>query len=103
MVKLFEKEDAFCTFAGERDRSWSSNCHVLLALLQDDFRQSYASQIRKTVDFIIEFWWKSDGLPRDKWVSHESLQQKLHTYENAAFKPFLSGNVDGASIGSFPT
>ncbi|EUC26852.1 hypothetical protein COCCADRAFT_113213 [Bipolaris zeicola 26-R-13] len=71
MVKLFEEKDAFCTFPGERDRSWSSNCHVLLALLQNDFRARYVSQIRKTAGFITEFWWRSDRFPKDKWhLSH---------------------------------
>ncbi|KAF5845880.1 hypothetical protein GGP41_008361 [Bipolaris sorokiniana] len=92
MVKLFEKEDAFCTFAGERDRSWSSNCHVLLALLQDDFRQSYASQIRKTVDFIIEFWWKSDGLPRDKWHLSHFYPAMLMVQALVAFLRSLEGD-----------
>ncbi|EUC27264.1 hypothetical protein COCCADRAFT_10099 [Bipolaris zeicola 26-R-13] len=92
MVKMFEKEDAFCTFAGERDRSWSSNCHVLLALLQDDFRQSYASQIRKTVDFIIEFWWKSDGLPRDKWHLSHFYPAMLMVQALVAFLRSLEGD-----------
>jgi hypothetical protein len=69
MVAFFEKEDGFCTFPGERDRSWSSNCHVLLALLQHDFKTRYASQIHKAVIFITKFWWSSDGFPKDKWVS----------------------------------
>ncbi|KAH8128114.1 ent-copalyl diphosphate/ent-kaurene synthase [Trichoderma asperellum] len=51
MIKIFEKEDAFATFGGERDRSLSSNCHVLLALLSWNDGLRHESQIRKAATF----------------------------------------------------
>ena len=77
MIKIFEMDDAFTTFGGERDRSLSSNCHVLQALLEwndDGFR--YAPQIRKTATFVCEFWWNHDGRFKDKWAGHTV---ELHT------------------------
>ncbi|KAL3426503.1 hypothetical protein PVAG01_00012 [Phlyctema vagabunda] len=71
MIKIFEKEDAFATFGGERDRSLSSNCHVLLALLEWNDEHKYASQILKTATFVCQFWWNHDGIFKDKWhLSH---------------------------------
>jgi hypothetical protein len=68
MIKMFEGNDHFRTFSSERDPSFTSNCHVLLALLNQDDISRYWSQILKAVKFLCECWWNSDGRIRDKWV-----------------------------------
>ncbi|OAQ61667.1 ent-kaurene synthase [Pochonia chlamydosporia 170] len=71
MIKIFEKDDGFATFGGERDRSVSSHCHVLSVLLEWGDRPRYASQIRKAAIFVCETWWKHDKRFKDKWhLSH---------------------------------
>jgi hypothetical protein len=69
MIKLFEKNDAFGTMPTERDRSISSNCHVLLALLAWNDYAKYGAQIRKAARFMCEYWWNCNGRFKDKWVS----------------------------------
>jgi hypothetical protein len=68
MIKIFEKEDGFATFGGERDRSVSSHCHVLSVLLECGDKPRYASQIRKAAIFVCEAWWNHDKRFKDKWV-----------------------------------
>ncbi|KAI8951624.1 diterpene cyclase-like protein [Xylaria longipes] len=71
MIKIFEKEDGFATFGGERDRSVSSHCHVLSVLLEWGDKPRYASQIRKAAIFVCEAWWNHDKRFKDKWhLSH---------------------------------
>lgn len=71
MIKVFEKDDGFATFGGERDRSVSSNCHVLMALLEWGDRPRYSSQIRKAATFVCNHWWSHDKRFKDKWhLSH---------------------------------
>ncbi|KAF1921227.1 Ent-kaur-16-ene synthase [Ampelomyces quisqualis] len=71
MILMFEAEDHFRTFMGERDPSFTSNCHVLLALLHRSDIDQYLPQIEKTAKFLCKVWWDSDGLIKDKWhLSH---------------------------------
>ncbi|KAF5024596.1 hypothetical protein F66182_3359 [Fusarium sp. NRRL 66182] len=71
MIKAFEKSDHFATFGSERDPSFTSNCHVLLALLQQRDVDRYALPILKAVEFLCNFWWNSDYQVKDKWhLSH---------------------------------
>ncbi|EME80706.1 uncharacterized protein MYCFIDRAFT_189135 [Pseudocercospora fijiensis CIRAD86] len=67
LIRTFEKEDGFSTFGGERDRSVSTNCHVLLALLSWNNPSQYALQIRKAASFVCEYWWSFLGQCKDKW------------------------------------
>ncbi|SMR42083.1 unnamed protein product [Zymoseptoria tritici ST99CH_3D1] len=67
MIRRFEKKDAFGTMPAERDRSISSNCHVLLALLAWNDYPQYGLQIHKTASFICDYWWSSNGRMKDKW------------------------------------
>ncbi|KAI1877568.1 hypothetical protein JX265_003576 [Neoarthrinium moseri] len=67
MIKVFEGQNHFTTFGSERDPSFTSNCHVLLALLRQPDVSSYRSQIRKTIIFISEWWWYNDHHIKDKW------------------------------------
>jgi len=71
MIKAFEKPNHFATFESERDPSFTSNCHVLLALLHQPDLNRYHSQILKTASFICEFWWNSDHHVKDKWVRQD--------------------------------
>ncbi|RMZ72785.1 gibberellin cluster-kaurensynthase [Pyrenophora seminiperda CCB06] len=73
MISLFEKNDAFGTMAAERDRSISSNCHVLLALLAWSDYPQYGPQIHKAAKFVCESWWNCSGRYKDKWVKSFSL------------------------------
>ncbi|KAK2036510.1 hypothetical protein LZ31DRAFT_636535 [Colletotrichum somersetense] len=71
MIKVYEGRHHFTTFGSERDPSLTTNCHVLLALLQQPDTSQYHSQIIKTAGFICNYWWASEGNVRDKWhLSH---------------------------------
>jgi hypothetical protein len=69
MIKVFERADHFTTFGSERDPSFTSHCHVLLALLAQKNVAEYTPQIEKAVRFMCKAWWKSDYRIKDKWVS----------------------------------
>lgn len=68
LVEVFEAPTHFRTYSGERDPSLSANCNALIALLHSD-PASYSSQILKITRFLSDYWWKSDGKIKDKWVS----------------------------------
>ncbi|KAI1816639.1 terpene synthase family protein [Poronia punctata] len=67
LVKLFEADTHFRTYAGERDPSATANCNALLALLQQPDVSAYSGQILKVTKFLVDFWWTSDGEIMDKW------------------------------------
>ena len=67
LVAQFEGETYFNTFPGERNSSFSTNCHVLKALLCVPDRVRYTSQISKAAGFLCDSWW--NGTADDKWVS----------------------------------
>lgn len=69
MIKVFEARDHFTTFGSERDPSLTSNLHVLLSLLNQPNRSHYHSQILKSALFVCRWWWNSDSIIKDKWVS----------------------------------
>lgn len=101
MIKTFEKDDAFTTFGSERDRSVSSNCHVLLALVEwDDPR--YAPQMLKAAVFICESWWNHVGVFKDKWASHD-LQKAYSLFADllVALESFLPYHAHGRSLHGF--
>ncbi|KAF2756145.1 Ent-kaur-16-ene synthase [Pseudovirgaria hyperparasitica] len=71
MIRRFEVDNHFSTFGSERDASFTTNCHVLMALLHQDEAGKYTSQICKTVKFLCDWWWTHDGKLKDKWnLSH---------------------------------
>lgn len=82
-IKMFEKSDAFGTMAAERDRSISSNCHVLIALLEWRDYPRYGSQIHKAAKFVCESWWNCNGRYKDKWV-------RFYTYPRTAAVSLLT-------------
>ncbi|KAF2764025.1 hypothetical protein EJ03DRAFT_378939 [Teratosphaeria nubilosa] len=67
MVEVFEADNHFRTYAGERDPSFTADCNALLALLHQPDVSAYAHQIRKITLFLCDYWWKSDGKIKDKW------------------------------------
>ncbi|KAI6261173.1 hypothetical protein MCOR19_002596 [Pyricularia oryzae] len=67
MIKAFERETHFQTYANERDPSFSANCNALLALLCQADPSSCSAQILKVVQFLSNAWWISDGPIKDKW------------------------------------
>ena len=79
MVQKFEVKGHFQTYPAERDASFSANCNVLLALLNQKEVGTYQPQIYKCVKFLTRCWWNTDGPIRDKWVSNRN-----------AIPPFLS-------------
>lgn len=68
VIAMFETDTHFRTYPGERDPSYSANCHVLLAILHHPYKGFYAKQIRKVAQFLCDRWWTADGAIRDKWV-----------------------------------
>ncbi|KAM4055508.1 ent-kaur-16-ene synthase [Hirsutella rhossiliensis] len=71
MIRVFEVRDHFATFGSERDPSFTSNCHVLLALLHHPDNSRYYPQILKTTRFICGRRWNGDHHIKDKWhLSH---------------------------------
>lgn len=74
LIKLYEREDGFSTFGGERDRSLSTNCNILCTLLAWNQPLRYAEAIRKAAGFISEYWWNFIGPCKDKWVYYRLFQ-----------------------------
>ncbi|KAL8661050.1 MAG: hypothetical protein Q9202_005981 [Teloschistes flavicans] len=55
------------TFFGERNASFSTNCHVLMAVLHAPEPQKYIYQIESITEYLCDCW--SSGPFKDKWVS----------------------------------
>ncbi|KAL5114027.1 hypothetical protein ACEQ8H_008083 [Pleosporales sp. CAS-2024a] len=69
MIAAFEAETHFRTYASERNPSFTANCNVLSAILQQPDPSFYQPQITKLVQFLCDYLWESDGSVRDKWNS----------------------------------
>ncbi|KAH8836465.1 hypothetical protein MCOR27_008909 [Pyricularia oryzae] len=102
MIKVFEGRNHFTTFGSERDPSLTSNCHILLALLQQPDVAKYYPQIIKTANFICEYWWSSDRRIRDKWhLSHiyptmlmaEAFTELLGHFDNGTYPKAADGQL----------
>ena len=68
MLKEFEEERHFKTYAQERNPSFSANCNVLLALLYSQEPSLYSAQIEKAISFLYKQFTDSELDVRDKWV-----------------------------------
>lgn len=68
MIEVFETDSHFRTYVGERDPSFTANCNALLALLHQPDVSFYSSQILKVAKFLCDYWWRTDGRIKDKWV-----------------------------------
>ncbi|KHN93735.1 terpene synthase family protein [Metarhizium album ARSEF 1941] len=67
MIGTFEADTHFRTYLSERDPSFTANCNVLSALLEQPDVSQYSSQIFKVVNFLCDRWWESDKGIKDKW------------------------------------
>ena len=68
MIKTFEAEKRFLTYALERDPSFSANCNAVLALMHQPDPSQFSSQIVKIIQFLCDYYWDADGIISDKWV-----------------------------------
>ena len=66
MIAAFEGETHFRTHQGERNRSFTTNCHVLKALVAAVDRNTHISQIVKVTRYLCNSGWT--GKFEDKWV-----------------------------------
>ena len=66
LILEFEADESFRTYATERNRSFSANCNVLMALLCAPNPSRYSSQINKAAGYLCSMWWR--GRVHDKWV-----------------------------------
>jgi hypothetical protein len=67
LIEKFKNNDHFRTFVGERNPSFSTNCHVLAALLRAPDLDKYAEEIEMVIRFLFKL--HDSGDLRDKWVS----------------------------------
>ncbi|KAL1601386.1 hypothetical protein SLS60_006298 [Paraconiothyrium brasiliense] len=126
MIKAFEADTHFRTYAGERDPSCTANSNALLALLHQTNVSLYSKQILKITKFLCDHWWSSDGKIEDKWntchlypsvllvealvdllslieqnelpgVFNEDVQSRIAvTVFQACFRPLLDQDTDGS-------
>lgn len=68
MIDAFESDTHFRTYGMERNPSFTANCNVLSALLEQPEPERYSAQITKITDFLCNQWWESDEDIKDKWV-----------------------------------
>ncbi|KAF2450097.1 Ent-kaurene synthase [Karstenula rhodostoma CBS 690.94] len=65
MIEKFEGQTHFRTYEMERNPSFSANCNVLLALLYSDDVDQHATQILKTLRFVLHQF--EENRTHDKW------------------------------------
>ncbi|KAF7362455.1 Ent-kaurene synthase [Mycena venus] len=94
LFPAFELPTHFQCFPFERNPSLSTNCDVLIALLAYPQPAEYSSQILKVATFIIQEYWTTEGVVRDKWhdspwypalLATQGLLRFLHFYEQGLF------------------
>ena len=65
MIEHFRlKQGHFQTYLGERDDSFSANCHILKAILVDPGLPKYESDVSRIMSYLCDSWWK--GAVKDK-------------------------------------
>jgi hypothetical protein len=84
LIRMFEAEDHFRTYHGERNPSFSANCNVLICLLLQEDADKYVPQIAKAINFVTTQAFQ--GQVDEKWVSqkHErrGTEQNCEMREN---------------------
>ena len=67
----FETREFFKTYAHDRDSSFTTNCHVLKAMLDTIPVQAgrHTIQIEKVAQFLCNRWWTNNGRLKDQSVS----------------------------------
>lgn len=68
MVKEYEGDEYFKTYPGERNSSFSTNCNVLMVLLNAPRPMEFKTQIEKIVRYLCKSWEERGNGLRDKWV-----------------------------------
>ncbi|KAM0195926.1 hypothetical protein ACHAPC_000416 [Botrytis cinerea] len=69
VIRIFEGEEHFLTYPGERNPSFSANCNVLIFLLGRDDRTQYVPQITKAVRFLASQAFNKNV--KEKWHRNE--------------------------------
>ncbi|KAI0444326.1 hypothetical protein F4803DRAFT_573310 [Xylaria telfairii] len=75
LLRAFETNDHFITYPNERNPSFTTNCHVLISLLQLGDSGCYISQIRKATIYLTSRAFMGDW--RDKWNRSEYYPRML--------------------------
>ena len=80
LIVRYEARDYFKTYTQDRSPSFVTNCHVLKALL-DLLPKDGAQmpQIAKTIEYICNYWWTTNGQIEDP-----SVRYQRHLYEHIA-------------------
>ena len=68
LVKEYEGDEYFKTYALEINSSFSTNCNVLMALLNTPRPMEFETQIKKIVRYLCKSWDKRENGLQDKWV-----------------------------------
>jgi hypothetical protein len=95
MIKVFEANTHFRTYAGERDPSLTANCNALSALLHQPDVRTYGRQIQKITKFLCDYWWNSDGKIKDKWNT-------CYLYPSVLLVEVLVDLVSSLELGKLP-
>ncbi|KAK8103055.1 hypothetical protein PG984_016201 [Apiospora sp. TS-2023a] len=66
MLRQYEAEEGFCTYAREEYYSPSANCQALAAIACQDDIHKYDAQWLKALRFLCQSWWDSDGEVHDE-------------------------------------
>ena len=84
LIIRYETREYFKTYTHDQNPSFVTNCHVLKALLDLlPGNGSQMPQIEKTVRFLCNRWWTTNGQLEDQSVCHVHLMcvvVSLHTY-----------------------
>jgi hypothetical protein len=97
LIEGFEASTHFTTYQFERDPSTSTNCNVLLALLNTPCPEEHACQIEKTANFLHSRW--EDGALQDKWNLAPEYTEMLLAYAFSQLMKLLDCNrLDSDSL-----
>ena len=78
LIKRFEAPEYFKTYAQDKSPTFRTNCHVLKALLDLVPKNSeQMPQVQKTVTFLCNYWWTTNGRIEDQSVSTEAWYREF--------------------------
>ncbi|KAK8015189.1 hypothetical protein PG990_008485 [Apiospora arundinis] len=69
MLRQYEAQKGFLTYPDGEHYSFNANCRALAAIVCHDDASKYKLQILKTVGFLCQSWWDSDGKIHDQTTS----------------------------------
>lgn len=79
-MKEYEGDEYFKTYPNERHSSFSTNCNVLMALLNSPRPIEFKTQIEKIVRYLCKSWEEKGKGLRDKWVQASAPYPSLHKF-----------------------